>query len=45
MGVFNGFLSRAYKICTEKYLQNKVDFLTDIFKENGYNRNMLININ
>ena len=25
--------------------EQKKDFLTDIFKENGYNRNMLININ
>ena len=44
MGVFKGFLSRAYKICTEKYLQSEIDFLIDIFTENGHNRNTLPNI-
>ena len=44
MGVFKGFLSRAYKICTEKHLQSEIDFLIDIFTENGHNRNTLTNI-
>ena len=44
MKVFKDFLSRAYKICTEKYLQSEIDFLTDIFTENGHNRNTLTNI-
>ena len=44
MGVFKGFLSRAYKICTEKHLQSEIDFLIEIFKENGHNRNILTNI-
>ena len=44
MGVFKGFLSRAYKICTEKYLQSEIDFLIDIFTENGHNRNAPSNI-
>ena len=44
MGVLKGFLSRAYKICTEKYLQNEIDFLIDIFTENGHNRYTLTNI-
>ena len=44
MGVFKSFLSRAYKICTEKYLQSKIDFLIDILLENGHNRNTLTNI-
>ena len=44
MGVFKSFLSRAYKICTEKYLQSKIDFLIDILTENGRNRNTLTNI-
>ena len=39
-----GFLSRAYKICTEKHLQSEIDFLIDIFTENGHNRNTLTNI-
>ena len=29
--VFKGFLSRAYKISIEKYLQSGIDFLIDIF--------------
>ena len=44
MGVFKGFLSRAYKICTEKYLQSEIDFSIDIFTENGHSRNALTNI-
>ena len=44
MGVFKGFLSRAYKICTEKHLQSEIDFLIDIFTENGHSRNTLTNI-
>ena len=44
MGVFKGFLSRAYKICTEKYFQSEIDFLIDIFTENGHNRNAPSNI-
>ena len=44
MGVLKGFLSRVYKICTESYLQSKIDFLIDIFTENGHNRNTQTNI-
>ena len=44
MGVFKGFLSRAYKICTEKHLQSEIDFLIGIFTENGHNRNTLASI-
>ena len=44
MGVLKGFLSRAYKICAEKHLQSKIDFLIDIFTENEHKRNTLTNI-
>ena len=44
MGVLKGFLSRVYKICTEKYLQSEIDFLIDIFTGNGHNRNTQTNI-
>ena len=44
MGVFKCFLSRAYKICTEKHFQCETYFLIGIFTENGYNRNTLNNI-
>ena len=29
-GSIQRFLSRAYKLCTEKYLQSETDFLIDI---------------
>ena len=38
MRVFKGFLLRAYKISTEKYLQSEIDFLIDIFTENRHDR-------
>ena len=44
MGVLKGFLSRAYKICTEKYLQSKMDILIDILTKNGHGRNTVTNI-
>ena len=44
MGVFKGFLSSACKICTEKHLQREIDFLIEIFTENGNNRNAVTNI-
>ena len=44
MRLFKGFLSQAYKICTEKLLQSEKDFLIDIFTENEHNRNTLTNI-
>ena len=44
MGAFKDFLSRAYKICTEKYLQNEIDILMTIFTENGQDRHKLTNI-
>ena len=39
--VFKGFLSRVYKISIEKYLQSGIDFLIDIFTENGHKRSTL----
>ena len=44
MGIFKCFLSRAYKICTKNHLQNEIDFLIEIFTENGHNRNTPTNI-
>ena len=44
MGVFKGFISPVYKLCTEKYCQSEINFLIDIFTENGHNRNPLTNI-
>ena len=35
-GVFKGFVHRAMQICSEKYLNEKLEHLISIFKENGY---------
>ena len=38
--VFKGFLSRAYKICIERYINEEIQFLIDVFTENGYERKL-----
>ena len=43
-GVFKGFLARAKRICSEKYLKDEVQFLIDMFTENGHDREMLEDI-
>ena len=43
-GVFKGFVHRALKICSEKHLKNELDFLIEVFVENGYDINKLQNI-
>ena len=43
-GVFKGFLSRAKRICSEKYLKDEIAFLINIFVENGHNRTYLESI-
>ena len=30
-GIFKGFVSRAKKLCSEKYLDDELDFLVDVF--------------
>ena len=41
VSVFKGFLSRAYKICSERYTDEEIQFLIDVFTENGYERKTL----
>ena len=36
IGVFKGFLSRALRICSENYLVQEIEFLINVFVENGY---------
>ena len=38
VSVFKGFLSRAYKIYSEPYIDEEIQFLIDVFTENGYER-------
>ena len=39
--VFERFLSRAYKICSERCIDEGILFLIDVFTENGYERKTL----
>ena len=39
--VFERFLSRAYKICSERCIDEEILFLIDAFTENGYERKTL----
>ena len=40
-GVFKGFLSRAKAICSPKYIKEEIEFITNVFVENGYDRSKL----
>ena len=40
-GIFKGFLHRARAVCTEKYLENEIQFLINVFVENGYDKKTL----
>ena len=41
IGVFKGFIARAYRICSPKYLEEELNFITTVFVENGYKREHL----
>ena len=41
MGVFKGFLSRALHICSENHLPQEIDFLINVFVENGHSITVL----
>ena len=43
-GIFKGFLHRAKSICTENFLKDEIQFLINVFVENGYNRKVLEDI-
>ena len=42
--IFKGFVSRAKKLCFEKYLDDELNFLVDMFAESGHGRNHLYSI-
>ena len=44
MGVFKGFLTKAYYIFTPVDLKEEIDFLVDMFVEDGYDRMKFQNI-
>lgn len=37
-GIFKGFIHRALKICSDNYVDLEMQFLVDVFVENGYDR-------
>ena len=39
--IFKGFFAKATKIFSEKYLRTEIEYLTDMFCENGYDRKTL----
>ena len=39
--VYKEFSSRACKICSERYIDQEIQFLIDVFIENGYDRKTL----
>ena len=40
-GVFKGFLVRAHRLCSPKYIQEEINFLVNVFAENGHPRSIL----
>ena len=43
-GVFKGFVHRAIKICSERYIDSELNFLKHVFVENGYKETDLCKI-
>ena len=41
MEALKGFLSRALHICSEKYLAQEINFLINVFAENGHSITVL----
>ena len=44
VGIFKGFLARATRICSPQRLKAEIEFLVNVFDENGYDREKLISI-
>ena len=40
-GTFNGFVNRAFTICSKKHLKDEINFLITTFVENGYDEKEL----
>ena len=43
-GVFKGFLARAYRLCSPAHLHGEIQFLINVFAENGHARSHLEDI-
>ncbi|XP_065665570.1 uncharacterized protein LOC136086996 [Hydra vulgaris] len=40
-GIYKGFIHRVLSICSEKFLNKEIDFLINVFAENGYEKKKL----
>ncbi|XP_065664788.1 uncharacterized protein LOC136086419 [Hydra vulgaris] len=40
-GISNGYIQRAYTICSENHFKDEINFLIQVFTENGYDEKML----
>ena len=40
-GIFKGFVNRAFVLCSPELIEQELEFLINIFVENGYNKNQL----
>ncbi len=43
-GVFKEFLVRAHRLCSPNYIQDEINFLVNVFSENGHARSVLKDI-
>ena len=43
-GVFEGFLARVWRICSPHHVYDEVEFLINVFVENGLTRSSLMKI-
>ena len=43
-GIFKGFVTRAKRICSPQYLKDEIEFLLNVFVENGHNLESLKSI-
>ena len=43
-GVFKGFIDRAFNICSQQHVEQELEFLVNVFAENGYSKLMLMDI-
>ena len=40
-GIFIGFIDRAFHLCSERFIDNEITYLKEIFIENGYEESLL----
>ena len=41
-GIFKGLVNRALTLCSPEHLDEELEFLTNVFLENGYNKENLL---